>query len=339
MAIWNETTLEHHLERALKSKFGKEQGQEYMASYVNARKVLLDDLLNEIRRSEPDLTDHGPDHVRHVLENAFKLLQGDIDYFNPVELYVLGLSILFHDVGNVERRDEHNKRVARFYDHVREGPRHAHEKALIVQIALAHTGTARDGTANTLADVPPLSHLNGEPVKSRELAAVVRLADELAEGPNRTSAYLRARSAYPQDSAIHHDYAAATDIAIDRGNSRIAVTYQLAFRRGGDLDTELSRIKKLLQYSYERLAKMDLERRYARYHCPRPLGPFQKISVRLNVQIDGEFLDPSFEATISDEVNLNSSPDLLYYRESHWRPEAVAKRIRDKVLRRNYGAD
>ena len=331
--------MEQCLKQALETKFGREQGAEYMGSYVSARKVLLEDVLTEIRRAEPNLTDHGPDHVRHVLENAFKLLERDIDYFSAVELYVLGLSILFHDVGNLERREEHHKRVARFYDYVRKGPQYAHEKALIVQIAAAHTGQARNGTANTLADVPSLSHLKGEPVKSRELAAVVRLADELAEGPNRTSAYLRGRNAYPPESTIHHDYAAATDISIDGGNSRIAVTYQFEFRRNGGLDEELSRIKALLQYACERLAKMDVERRYARYHCARPLFPYQEISVRLNVQIDGEFIDPPLEATISDEVNLNSPREFLYLRDPRWKPEAVAAQIRKQVLRRDNRAE
>ena len=84
---------------------------------------------------------------------------------------------------------------------------------------------------------------------------------------------------------------------------------------------------------------MDVERRYARYHCARPLHPFQKISIRLNVQIDGEFMDPSLEATISDEVNLNSQPELLHVRDGRWKPEAVAARIREQVLRRDDGAE
>lgn len=305
-----------------------------MASYVSARKVLLDDILPQIHGAEPYLTDHGPEHVRHVLENVFKLIEGELDYFNSVELYVLALSVLFHDVGNLEGRDEHNKRIAQFYDHVRQGLQYANEKALIVRISAAHTGVAQDGTANTLADVPELLHLSGEPVRGRELAAIVRFADELAEGPERTSAYLRKRNAYPPDNAVYHDYAAATHIAIDRGNSRIAITYQFALCTRGRLDEELSRLKGLLRHATERLAKLDVERRYARYHCPRPLLPFQRISVRLDVQINGNFVDRPLEATISDEVSVDTSPELLSVRDPRWEPDAAADWVRGEILRR-----
>lgn len=99
-----------------------------MSRYVQARTVLLDDVYQEIRSSEPSLTDHGPEHVQNVLENVFKLLGHDIDYFRPIEHYVLGLGVLFHDVGNLHGRKEHNKRIGQFYDHVRGGHEFAQEK-------------------------------------------------------------------------------------------------------------------------------------------------------------------------------------------------------------------
>ena len=323
----------------LENKLGKEHGAEYMAWYVSARKVLLEDVLDKIHRAEPNLTDHGPDHVRHVLENVFKLLEGELDYFKPIELYILGLCVLFHDVGNLEGRQGHNRRIAQFYDHVRNGLEFAPEKALIVRISGAHTGKARNGTGNTLADVPPLLHLSGEPVRSREIAAIVRFADELAEGPKRTSAYLRNRRKFPPDSILHHDYASATHIAIDRGNSRIAITYHFELKTVCGLDDELSRLKGFLQYVCARLAKVDIERRYARYHCPRPLLPFQKISVCLDLQIDGEFVDQPLEATISDEVNLDSSPKVIWVSDPLWKPESVAEWVRQEVLKRSEDAE
>lgn len=296
-------------------------------------------MLDEIRRTEPNLTDHGPRHIRHVLENVFKLLEGDLDYFSPVELYILGMSVLFHDVGNLEGREDHNRRIAQFYDHVRRGSEFAHEKALIVRIAAAHTGKARNGSSNTLADVPLSSHLNGEPVRAREIAAIVRFADELAEGPQRTSAYLRKRREYPAGSIPHHDYASATGITIDGGNNRIAVTYQFEVRTNRGLDQELSRLKRFLQYACSRLAKMDIERRYARHHCASPLLPFQKISVCLDVQIDGDFVERPLEATISDEVNLDSPSEFLFDRGANWEPNAVAAWVEQEVQRRRKDAE
>ena len=226
LAIWNETDFEKNLRKVLKKNFGREGGDAYMSLYVSARTVLLEDVLEDIRGSEPDLTDHGPKHIRHVLKNVFKLLDGDLKYFTAIEHYILGLSVLFHDVGNLNGRKHHNKRIARFYDHVRQAPKFDQEKSLIVQIAQAHTGEAMNGSRNTLADVADASQLDGERIRTREIAAIVRFADELAEGRQRTSEYMRRHGLYLPESIPYHDYSAATDIAVDRANHRIASVSQ-----------------------------------------------------------------------------------------------------------------
>ena len=334
LAIWNETAFEKNLKKVLKRKLGRENGDEYVSLYVSARKILLDDVLEDIRGREPSLTDHGPGHIQHVLENVFKLLEGDLGYFSPIEHYILGLSVLFHDVGNLHGRQDHNKRIARFYDHVRNTPKFAQEKALVVRISQAHTGQALNGSRNTLADVPEIWQLDGEPVKTREIAAVVRFADELAEGRQRTSEYLRRHGLYEAGSVPHHDYSAATDITIDRQNERIAITYQFSVSTKAGLEEELSRLTDFLKFAGGRLAKMDVERRYARFHCPKPLVSFRRISACLDIQVDGEFVHPPLEATISDEVSLDDPPELLTSRDAMWNPEAVAARVRQAVFER-----
>ena len=334
LAIWNETDFEKNLRRVLKKKFGQEKGDEYMSLYVRARTILLEEVLEEIRGSEPNLTDHGPKHIRHVLENVFKLMDGDLKHFSAIEHYILGLSVLFHDVGNLYGRKDHNKRVARFYNHVRQAPKFDQEESLIVQIAQAHTGEALNGSRNTLADVPKASQLDGEPIRPREIAAIVRFADELAEGRQRTSEYMRRHRLYASESVPYHDYSAATDITIDRLNHRIAITYHLNIRTQDGLEEELCRVKDFLKSACERLAKMDVERRYARFHCATPLIPFREISACLNMQVNGEFLHPPLQATISDEVNLSAPLDLLFRRDSSWDPEVVADQVRQEVLQR-----
>ena len=334
LAIWNDTAFEQHLDEVLKKEFGNERGAEYVALYVTARKVLLEDVLEEIRGAEPHLTDHGPKHIRHVLENAFKLLEGDLNYFDPLEHYILGLSVLFHDVGNLHGRKKHNIRIAQFYDHVRSGSEHAHEKALVVRIAKAHTGKARNGSGDTLADVPELLHFNGERIRGREIAAVVRFADELAEGQQRTSQYMTQHNLYAPDSIPHHDYSRSTAVTIDRGNERVAVTYQFKIRTEKGVEEELAKLKDSLQFALKRLAKMDVERRYARLHCATPLIPFNRISICLDVQIDGEFLEPSLETTISDKVNPDAPLDLLFHRDPGWEPAAIVERVRQAVLQK-----
>ena len=334
LANWNETDFEKNLKKVLRKKFARETGDAYTSLYIGARTTLLEDVLQDIRGSEPSLTDHGPEHIRHVLENVFKLLEGNLKYFCAIEQYILGLSVLFHDVGNLHGRKDHNKRIARFYEHVRPSSKFDQEKWLIVQIAQAHTGEALNGSRNTLADVPRISHLDGEPVRAREIAAIVRFADELAEGRQRTSEYMKSHSLYAAKSIPYHDYSAATDIAIDRLNHRIAITYQLKILSENGLPKELCTVKEFLKSACERLAKMDSERRYARFHCPTPLLPFREISACLNMQLDGEFMHPPLQATLSDEVALDTQLHLLSDRDRNWDPEVVADRVRQEVLQR-----
>ena len=280
------------------------------------------------------MTDHGPDHVRNVIQNSFDLLQGDLYHFKAIELYLLGLGILFHDVGNLTGRSEHNKRIAHFYDFVRQGAQFAHEKSLVVQISQAHSGKTLKGSRNTLVDVPQESHFDGKPVRTRELAAIIRFADELAEGPQRTSQYLRETGNYDPESVLYHDYSSATHMCIDCANGRIAVTYQFEISLQAGLEKELERIKSLLNFTYMRLGKMDLERRYARFYCVKPLLPFREISVRLDVQVDSEFLDLGLETIISDEVNLDGFTELLFERDSRWNVDAVVDQLRKEANKR-----
>ena len=266
--------------------------------------------------------------------NVSDLLQGDPHYFRAIELYLLGLGVLFHDVGNLEGRSEHNRRIACFYDFVRLGAQFAQEKSLVVQISQAHSGKTQTGSRNTLSDVPQSSHLDGHPVRTREIAAIIRFADELAEGPQRTSQYLRETGGYAPESVSFHDYASATNMCIDCGNGRIAVTYQFEVSLQAALEKELERFKGLLNFTYGRLGKMDLERRYARFHCIKPLLPFREISVRLDIQIDGEFLDLDLETIISDEVNLDRSAELISERDSKWDADALVNQLREEAERR-----
>ena len=127
------------------------------------------------------------------------------------------------------------------------------------------------------------------PVKTREIAAIVRFADDSPKGGSDIR-IPEEHGLYQAESAPHHDYSSATDITIDRQNERIAITYQFSVSTEGDLEEELSRLKEFLKCAGGRLAKMDIERRYARFHCPKPLFSFRRISACLDIQVDGEFV-------------------------------------------------
>ena len=148
-------------------------------------------------------------------------------------MYCLGMLILFHDVGNVFGREDHRNKVAEVFDQIRgDEPSLLHEKTLIVRATRAHTGTAQDGSRDTLKEVDEDEHLEGRRIRLRELAAVLRFADELAEGPQRTSDFMQRMQLYEPKSKKFHEYASSTNILIDRRNGRIILTYEIPIKVG-----------------------------------------------------------------------------------------------------------
>src|SRR5258706_8376888 len=53
------------------------------------------------------LTDHGPNHIKTVIQRASDLVTVDTCDLTPYEVYILLCAIHFHDVGNMFGRKEH----------------------------------------------------------------------------------------------------------------------------------------------------------------------------------------------------------------------------------------
>jgi hypothetical protein len=221
-------------------------------------------------------------------------------------LYCLGLAILFHDVGNIRGREHHahSHRIAEVYDEIQQGANHnSQEKGIVIRVASAHTGTARDGSRDTLRDFDPdpVCALQGRRVRIQEVAAVLRLADELAEGPQRTVEYMRHINAYPPEAALYHDYASVTDIEIDPGNGRISIRYNIpASCPPHSIRDNLPRLKQVLAFILARLEKLDQERKYARYYCS-VLDPIKAVRAVFDFWVDGHLLKTDLEPLELDD--------------------------------------
>ena len=328
--MWEERKLEARIKKALVDEFGRTRGETVFGQYTGARQILLEDVLSEIRGTEPFLTDHGPDHIANVLDNVQRLLPAEGNYFTAIELYLLGLGVLFHDVGNLDGREGHNQKIGKFYDLARPGEpeRTGFEKRLVVSASKAHTGKNRAGSRDTLNDVVERAHYDGNPVRLREIAAVIRFADELAEGRQRTSLFLQAEGRYSPESAIHHRYASVTDVAIDRELERIALTYYVVLEKLGDSrEEQLTKLVELLKYMYSRIAKLDEERKYARFHSDLLL-PFRNTSVQIDVVEQNNYLDLGLEQIVlSDKIVPEGQAHQLPAIHPSYDPERIAARI------------
>ncbi len=298
--------IERTTEQALIKERGELEGKAKFAAYTSARDCLMKNVLPEIKGVQWDLTDHGIVHIENVLDNIAQLLGSKVRRYSGTELYCLILSTLFHDVGNVFGRTDHQHNLTTVYNFVRPAPeRNRQEQYIVEKVAAAHCGEAPDGSMDTLRFVDPSAQLDRKPVRLREVAAVLRLADELAEGRQRTSLFMQHLGGYPRDSAIYHDYARATEVCIDRGNERIALTYN--FNVALSSPQQFTREKQeeltnLLELTHKRIIKLEQERRYARHYCDL-LAPFKKTTVAFNFWIDGHHSDLDLQtASLTDLV-------------------------------------
>lgn len=302
--MWNTRRFETLMRSGLRIQFGDQKAEEIFAVYQTTRTKLIDSVLPEIKGAESQLSDHGAGHISNVLDNSYSLLsESGLNYLTGIELYLLGIIILFHDVGNLYGRQDHHKKVAEIFDWARgTEPSVRREKSLVLAAIKAHTGKASDGTYDTLKDVGPQDHLANEPIRLQELAAILRFADELAEGVQRTSEFMLEKGLYQGDSQIYHEYASVTNVFIDRGNERVLLTYEVELvpATAGDL-TWKDRLGRLLDFIYKRAVKLDQERRYARYYSS-VLGQFKSTWVKLNFHCRGQVLEFLPPLRLDDKV-------------------------------------
>ncbi|QDT66659.1 HD domain-containing protein [Calycomorphotria hydatis] len=292
--MWETLDIERDLKDSLFKEFGESQGDTLYGEYTAVRDKLLP-IWKNVVRTEPDLTDHGPEHIADVLNQVYEITP--TNHLNAREKLALLLSTLFHDTGNIHGREGHEKKVSDIYDHVRGTPTPSfQEKKIVLAVVGSHGGEARDGSKDTIRDLTETEAFHKKPIRMREIAAILRFGDELAEGKQRTCEYLRRTHAFDIKSEKYHDYANITEICIDRGNKRIALTYHLDVdSKDGTIDADqLERLKRLLEFAYYRIRKLDEERQYARFYSSC-LGDFKQTSATLTFWMDGQQLDLGLE--------------------------------------------
>lgn len=279
------------LRRKLDQELDDTAARDFYSAYERAKLDLRKEVLKEIGKVEPNLTDHGPDHVENVLENALRLVPSETEQqLSAVEMYFLGMIILFHDAGNILGRDGHRSKVAPVFAKVRGGkPSLLHERTLVIRATQAHSGTGRDGTRDTLKDLALVDHLAGKPIRLLELAAILRFADELAEGPQRTSAFMQSEGLYDDNSMPYHEYASRTHILIDRPRERIVASYEIDVPSTGTSASRKQALSRMLRFVYKRILKMNQERQYARFYS-NLLSPFKATEVSFNFHCGIELL-------------------------------------------------
>jgi hypothetical protein len=302
--VWSEQPFDRRLQDSL-AQLPEPAKTNLHSDYLAARRYVIDEIVGHIPASEPDLTDHSEAHLADVMKQVCALLGPPNDSLSPHELYLLGVSILFHDVGNLHGRSEHHKKIADIYNAARKGEARFHtERNAVLAIAGAHTGSTKTGNKDTVKNVTTLS-FDGSRVKGQELAALLRFGDELAEGPHRTSAYLLNHHGYKPESVIFHKYAASVEYFIDRHEGRIALTYTFDLELVEDVLEVGNGVKldDMLKFCYARLVKLDQERKYCKYYSSL-LSVFKETSACFIFYYRGHKLDFDIEPIVISDIVL-----------------------------------
>lgn len=303
------------------------------AKYELAKNRLPTEVLSWIPKKEGNLTEHGILHIDNVVENAARLLnlshevkaEGILEGkpfcgldIKPVEAFVLGMALLFHDSGNIMGRKGHANSARDILNDTLKGILNIEEIRVITQVMAAHSGLTSDANPDTIQSLDEAPrYICKEPVRMRQLAALVRFADELAEGPQRTSNYLRnlgafhihnqadPKSATKAERNIFHDYASITTINIDRGNGRIALQYNV------DLDDSMFDSNKgvgevflepLLRLVFYRIKKTDDERRYARFYGGKLLSDFHTTEALVQFYRNGSDIETGLKPLVLNDL-------------------------------------
>lgn len=328
--MWQDTNIEKYFKTGLYSTFNTQDADMYFSLYIQAKDFLCKNIYSEIKGKEPGLTDHSERHVKNVLDFAWKLISYNdfVKDFNIIEIYLLCTCILFHDAGNLHGREEHNKKVADIYNVIRSASMTncKQERQLLLRIIKAHCGKSAKGDKDTLLDIEVNNNLYDYQIKVRDLAAILRFADELAEGPQRTSQYMIDRGMIQEKSLLYHKYATSiNEIHVDKGNGRIVLSYNI------DCPVEDVTFKDLMQFVYTRIIKLDTERRYCKYYASS-LDVLKKTEASINFTIYGDLCDYNLPTIcLEDKYSLvDESIDEINSRPG-FNIETVDKNIQEKI--------
>lgn len=214
------------------------------------------------------LNNHGEEHIAQVIERAEQIVSKfKGDRLSEFEVFILMCAIQIHDIGNVLGRKGHERSLIQIFDeHVKDIIPDTPERRVIKNIAMAHGGRSSNGSRDTISPLSNSEDLLGEKIRTRLLAAILRLADELADDSTRKSAGALGLGIVGELSLIFQDY------------SRVLHTVKLDYNENGDcqiilvFELEIKDLEKvyklgdeekyLLDEIYDRTLKMERERRY-----------------------------------------------------------------------------
>lgn len=322
--MWSETEIEKlFVEQINKETELTYSSETYITHYNAVKEYFCTNLYKDIAKIEPDLTDHGEDHIKNVLQNAYSLIKDD--NLNGIELYVLCVAILIHDIGNLDGRTSHEKKLRKYFNKTNFKSLDNDHIKLISLIASKHGGKDCDAIGGgNLASNGTLDRIL---VRSQKIAAIVRFSDELAEGKQRCSSILLENKQIAPDSEIYHEYA---QVLKPPCISKDTVILEFII----ELDKIKTPLEQFLLEIFNRIEKLNNEKTYCSHYC-QSIQNINKVTVSLKFYQEDDF--DEIEFSDNNLVNFEFSGRNIHCKNSYNKTEHI-KRILNYLNERNENA-
>jgi hypothetical protein len=336
-------TLEAELERRA-SHERDQDAIDLWGRYISVKNYLTTEYYRWMQNNNPFLTDHGEQHIRSVIQACGMLLDRHLDpdispgkrQLTTLDIFLVLSAILWHDVGNVYKREGHAQRAVEMTNQIKTlGFPEPEIHRLVTQIALAHSG--RDGLSKASQEQDCSTFHNTYTVYPRALAAIVRFGDEVSENRFRVSAALLPD--VPPANRVFWEYAnTITASRPEPSRKRIVVTISIqreAAVQEYDCVEFPNRCNSegrihLLDYVICRLEKMNNERAYCSPQFIR-YATIEEIEARMTI-LDGMVPVREDAVHFRDAGVHNNYPqipifDNFYRSHPDWRPEKLKEEV------------
>ena len=293
-------------------------------------------------------TDHREDHFNAVIRYASKLMNFDEHASSPYaqnlglapyEVYIMLVSILLHDAGNIEGRKGHEKLPLKiFKDMGRAVCPDTFEGKKIADIAMVHGGKVKIDGGELSKDTIGIqlkeerSSIGGIEFRPKLIAALVRFADEICEDRSRAARYLLRVDGLPKKSEVFHNYAESiSSVEVDIPSKSVHLKFEISKSNilklmGKDNGTAYDNVF-LIDEINSRLEKMFCELLYCRTFMYE-LVDITKVRATVEIFDDEDEHWPVIDNQVFELKQQGYPPESFLFRDTH--PEWNGENVKNK---------
>jgi len=317
-----------------------------LLEFYKTEKARLGDVYELIAKKNPGFNDHGEKHVNAVLIKTARLLKHDgnleNNYFNAAEFFILCLATIYHDTGMVfvdrdadQDRDGHQLRVRDVLSELGPRKRPQEETDCFIYVIEGHTGILRDGSRDVIPTLEDPGYCHDNCIRIRELAAVLRLADEISEGHHRIIPFQIDANLIDTKNEFHHISCEGVKNQPNPGRQQINVTHDVnidrIFNWASRTDkTREQALSEYLDFLYKKTSKINANRLYTKYFTS-VLEPYKKLFAVFRFWKGGRELDIQINPVIYDDKKLVGEDDIpLYSIAPNYEPATLVPKLLEK---------